>query len=337
MYRILILGLLLLFACGGKKDIDKLNFLKKGNLAYTTGNLTEAIRFYDEALAKDSAFVDAWNNKGLALMKQEDYDGAIFCFNQAINYKPDYGEALLNNARANLAVKQYFAALDNLGQLAKVWPDTSLLPFTEGLIYAGMGKPEEALAAFYHSLTLDSTNAETLVNIANVYYHQRQADSAILFIRQALKLAADQPHAYNVLAMVYAGLGQYDEALQAIDMAVSFAKNDAYFNNNKGYILLQMQRLPEAEEYIIRSMKMDPYNPWVYRNLGLLRYQQQNYADAVRLLGKAMTMDATVDHIRYDLALAYAAAGDPAKACAILNQAVSRDEKEEALAREVCR
>ena len=39
------------------------------NLPYENNEFAEAISFYDEALIKDSTFVDAWNNRGLALMK----------------------------------------------------------------------------------------------------------------------------------------------------------------------------------------------------------------------------------------------------------------------------
>ena len=115
------MGLLVLVSCSDKRDIDKLNFLKKGNQAYESNSLNEAIRFYDEAIAKDSAFVDAWNNKGLAQMQQAKYDEAIYSFDRAVEYKPDYGEALLNNAHANLAVHQHFAALEQLAQLEKIF------------------------------------------------------------------------------------------------------------------------------------------------------------------------------------------------------------------------
>ena len=70
MYRILLLGPIILISCNSKIDADKLKFLKRGNQAYENNSLKDAIRFYNDALAKDSLYVDAWNNKGLVLMKQ---------------------------------------------------------------------------------------------------------------------------------------------------------------------------------------------------------------------------------------------------------------------------
>jgi tetratricopeptide (TPR) repeat protein len=320
MYRIFLISALLvnLYSCGSKTDADKLRFLEKGNSAFGNNDMSEAIRFYEEALAKDSSFVDAWNNKGLALMRQTNYDEAIYCFNQALHYKPDYAEALLNNARANLAVHQYFAAFDLLDELSAIWPDTSIIYFTKGLIHADMAEPRQALADFRHALSLDSLNAEVWVNIANIYYHQQLPDSAILNIKKALILEPGQPQAYNILAMVYAYQEQYKDALKAINTAISFNRHDAYFVNNKGFILLKMDSLEQAEENIIQSMKMDPYNGWVYRNLGLLRYARGNITEASRLLEKAMKIDDKIDHIYPDLARTYSDMGDIDKACALL-------------------
>ncbi|RLD24834.1 MAG: hypothetical protein DRI71_01385 [Bacteroidetes bacterium] len=331
----IFLSLVVLVSCSDKRDIDKLNFLKKGNQAYENNNLNEAIRFYDEAIAKDSAFVDAWNNKGLAQMQQAKYDDAIYSFDRAIEYKPDYGEALLNNAQANLAVHQHFAALDQLAQLENIWSDKSLLHFTAGLIHSEMGEDSIALADFLKAKELDSSNAEILVNIANIYYHQHQSDNAIKYLQDAIKIDANQSQAYNILAMVYAFQEQYEDALTAVNTAISLDKHDAFFVNNKGYVLLQLEELVEAEENIIQSMKMDPYNGWVYRNLGLLRYAQENYSEAVRLLEKAMEIDNSIDGLYIDLAKSYQQTGDKNKVCEVL--AASPENKQVAmLLQELC-
>ncbi len=327
--------LIVVIGCGRRNDADKLRFLEKGNKAYTNNDLSEAIRFYEEALIKDSTFVDAWNNKGLALTKQAKFDDAIYCFNQALFYKPNYGEALLNNARANLEVHQHFAALEDLSELNKLWPDTSIVYFTKGLIHADMGEEEIALLDFRKAFIKDRTNAETMVNIANIYYHMQKPDSSVIYLQKALKLDAKQPQAYNILAMVYAYKAEYDDALMYITTAISYDNDDAYFINNKGFILLKLMRLEEAEEDIIQSMKMDPYNGWVYRNLGLVRYAQGNLSEAVRLIDKALSMDNSIDNIYHDLAVVYKELGELDKACDLLLTA-PQNEEIVSLTKELC-
>ena len=317
---LLIISLILLYACGNKADSDKLNFLKKGNLAFEEGNSKEALRFYDEALMIDSTFVDAWNNRGLAEMNLALFDEAIYSFNQAIRYKPEYATAYLNYVKANLAVKQYYAALEGIDQLEKYWADSSINHFTRGLVYHDMGNDEEAMKSFQRTWSLDSTNSETLVNMANIYYHNTNYVSAIDLVKEALAMNANNPSAYNILAMCYVGIDALPEALQAINTAYTLDKNDAYILNNLGYINYQIGKYTEAEEHLISSMKMDPYNAWLYRNLGLLRWQQGELGEAERYLSKAFQMEPELDNLLNDYIEILKTNGNTAKICDQLSE-----------------
>lgn len=316
-------------SCSSKTDVDKLNFLKRGNMAYEDNDPGQAIRFYNEALAKDSTFVDAWNNRGLAEMKLGLFDEAIFSFNMAIARKPDYAEAFLNAAQANLAVHQHYAALDQLVALEKIWPDTSIIYFTRGLIYHDMKEDDEALESFEEARKRNKDNAEILVNMANINYHNMRSEEAIALIRESLVIDAAQPQAYNILAMTYADMGEFTEALIAINQAGSLDDQDAYIVNNKGYILFKMGRIDECESYFIQSMKLDPYNGWVYRNIGLLRFEQGDYAEAVRMFEKAVGFDSSIKDIYLELAKAWYKHGDSSKACDYLDQVENSAKKAE--------
>lgn len=322
-----------LFGCGSKSDADKLNFLQRGNEAFDISDFNNALRFYNEAINADSSFVDAWNNKGLTLMKLQRFDEAIYCFNKATTIKPEYGEALLNSARANLEVHQHFAALEQLELLARLWPDTSLIPFTTGLIYADMGKNTESIAEFKTALVKDSTNVESLINMANLYYQENELDTAIFCVERAMMIDANHPEAYNVLAMVYVEQEFYNDAYQTIKVAEAMGE-DPYVLNNKSFILYKLDRLDEAQENAEQSMKMDPYNAWVYRNLGLIKEAKGSSDDAIRLLEKAYEMDNSIKDIHIDLARVYYQANRVKEACKILED--SRGEEALELKRKWC-
>lgn len=332
---LLFMLLLVMIGCGSKSDSDKLNFLKRGNAAYESGEIHDALRYFNEALSVDSTFVDAWNNKGLTLMQMQRFDEAIYCFDQAISYKPEYAEAFLNNARAHLEVHQHYAAMEQLEGLGAIWPDTSLLPFTAGLIYADMDRKSEAIQAFWIANERDTTNVETFINLANLYYQTDELDTAKYCIERAIMLDANKPEAYNVLAMIYVEQEFFDDALQTIEIAEAMNK-DAYVLNNKGFILYKLNRLEDAEEVVVRSMKMDPYNAWVYRNLGLIKEANGLMPDALRLLEKAYSMDRSIDNIFIDLARVYYKSDQHDQACQMLAEA-KPDEEVEKLKKEWCK
>ena len=313
--------LLLTFAisCSNKDNVDKLNFLKRGNMAYQEQNYAAAIRYYDEALAIDSAFVDALNNRGLAEMAQGLNDEAIYSFNTAIQLKPDYAEAQLNYIKANLAVGQYYASLDGLESLAKLWPDSSIIFFTRGLVYHEMKEDDKAMSSFKEALALDPTNIEITVNIANIEYHNKNYEKAIELLKTAIAKDANNAQSYNVLAMCYAGMNDYETAAGIIATAVSLDREDAYILNNQGFIALRLNNQAEAEKLFIQSMKRDPYNGWVYRNLGLLRLAEGNEAEAERMLSRAYTIDPAIDGLQQVYLNLLIKRENFPKACEIIN------------------
>lgn len=54
-----------------------------GNKCSDLERLEQAIKHFDEAIDKDRNNVEAWNNKGIALIELEEFDEAIKCANKA--------------------------------------------------------------------------------------------------------------------------------------------------------------------------------------------------------------------------------------------------------------
>jgi tetratricopeptide (TPR) repeat protein len=74
------------------------------------GNLKkykEAIECYDKAIEIDPKYVNAWFNKGLSLDNLKKYKEAIECYDKAIEIDPNFIEPYLNKANALLYLKYY--------------------------------------------------------------------------------------------------------------------------------------------------------------------------------------------------------------------------------------
>ena len=298
---------LVLFQFSGcsKDDADKMRFLNKGNQAFTSGNSAQALKYYDEALVIDSAFVDVWFNKGLVFAAQASYDEAIYAFSQAIQYKPTYYQPYLSRSNAHLAVKQYYGALEDARVLQVVWSDSANVDFLTGLIYTELKQYDSALHFFHEAGKKDPSNSEIQVNMGNVYYHMNMPDSALVYLKTNTLSTQEKAVAYNTLALISMQQEQYERSLSYIDSALTISPGNPYFLNNKGLGLLKAGGLDESEKYLNLSMRADPYNAWVYRNKGLLYLEKKEGAMAVRMLLKAYGMDDELEGIHYHLAKAY--------------------------------
>ena len=310
-------------SCGSKDDADKFRFLQKGNLAYGNRNTEQALTFYEEALAIDSAYVDAWYNTGLVYTGMEHYDEAIFAYTKAIDHKPSYFQALLSRADAHYMVKQYYAALSDLNYLHNQWPDSIKVDFLSGLVYNELKQYDSAAYYFLSGLRKDSNNMEIIVNLGNIFYHQNQFDSSRYYLNQNFIDDKQQAVAFNTLSLIALKEQNIGEAEQMIDAALKLSPDDAYYLNNKGLISLLQGEVNMADSLINMSMRINPYNAWVYRNKGLVFYDKRDYSQAVRLLDKAFEMDDSIDNIHIDLAKALIGNGQSELACDVLAKAQS--------------
>ena len=320
-YFLLALLTVILVACGSKDDADKFRFLQKGNEAYSKQDEAQAIQYYDEALVIDSAYVDAWYNKGLVYDRLADYDEAIHAYTQAIQYKPTFFQAYLARAGAHYAVKQYYGALEDIKLLSIEWVDSSKVDFLAGLVYTELQQFESAINAFSRAHQKDPENKEIEINLGNVFYHINQFDSARVYLEQHITNEDQQAIAYNTLSLIAVKEKRIEEAAAYVDSALAIMPGDAIYLNNKGFVLLQQLRIMEADSVLNRSMQANPYNAWVYRNKGLLYLEKRAYGQAVKFLEKALAMDETIDEIHLNLAQALLADNQAVRACEILAEA----------------
>lgn len=315
---VLLLLVVILGSCSGKTEHAKLTFLLKGNESFEEGNLDKAIYYYNEAIIADSTYVDAYLNNALVLEIKGQYYDAIEMYDAALLINPANEGALFKRANLYLDVDQYYRALDDLEGLVVSWKDSSVLYFTKGLVNTKLKKYAIAIDNFKLSLNLEPDQAQALINIGNVFYHNEELDSAEHYLLQGLELDASEANGYNTLSLVAIKRGNYLEAADLLNSALKIDTNNAWYLNNKGYAMLKLDKLDSAEYLINTSLKTDPYNAWVYRNKGLLELRKGNLPKAIKMLAKAYKMDKTIDNLAIDLAEAYLKNGDASKACEIL-------------------
>ena len=86
----------------------RINLLfKLGNLSLAANYLDIAVGAYDQAVEIEPNFYEAWNNRGIALLKLERYEAAIGSYNRAVKIKPDYHDAWNNRGNALGRLERY--------------------------------------------------------------------------------------------------------------------------------------------------------------------------------------------------------------------------------------
>jgi len=108
------------------------------------GDLSAALRHYDRALALDSGFLGALQNRGFVLTRLGRLDEAIESNRRFVDARPQSVEAHYNLAESCLAARRYDDAISAARRALALDPGHSLSRLDLGLALAASGRLEEA-------------------------------------------------------------------------------------------------------------------------------------------------------------------------------------------------
>ncbi|MDQ6788986.1 MAG: tetratricopeptide repeat protein [Acidobacteriota bacterium] len=163
-----------------------------------------AVSLLDEAIKIYPNFAAAYYEEGLVFLKQNDLDKALESFSKAIQAKPDYLDAKLNYAFTLLSMKDFKDAGMVLQDVIKQKSDSPMAYSYLGIALIGIGKTNEAEAAFKKSLSLPNGEnlAPTHRYLGGIYMQKKQNKEAIAELKKYLDLLPKAPDADKIKTMI---------------------------------------------------------------------------------------------------------------------------------------
>ena len=142
----------------------------------TAGQFQEAADEYQKALAVDPKNVDAMTNLGVTYYSLERFDDAIAQYLQAIELAPNDGDIHSNLAAAHVqkyeltgSQAQLDKALEEYEKAVELKPDLAEAHFGLGVVYALVGRKQDAIQAFERFQELDKGNSPQATENAKQY------------------------------------------------------------------------------------------------------------------------------------------------------------------------
>jgi len=173
-----------------KKDKDEKlaeAYDHRGAAYRSQGDLTAAIKDYDQAIKLNSKFAQAYNNRGVAYDHKGEFDRAIADFDQSIKLKST-ALAHFNRGNAYLGKSQYDHAIDDYNQAIKLKPDLAQAFDNRCWARAVVGMLKQALLDCNEALRLLPNNATTLESRAFIFLKMTNFDAAVSGYDAALAL-----------------------------------------------------------------------------------------------------------------------------------------------------
>jgi len=206
-----------------------LAYLNRGMDLLREGKYDGAVRELDQALAINWNLPIACFYRGWAYSLLGEYDRAIADYNAALRLKPDYQEALTNRGAAYDGKGEYDKAVADYDAALGINPNNHIALNNRGLAYQHRDKKGDyarAFADYDAALKIKPNHYEALYNRGYAHYNMRRYDQAITDYNAALKIKPDFSTALRDRGLAYHKSGKLNLALEDYNAAIKLSPND---------------------------------------------------------------------------------------------------------------
>jgi len=161
-------------------------------------------------------------NLGNVLFSEDDLDGALACFRQAVRLNATFADAFTNLAIVFARKKQHEEAEAAFAAAARLQPANPQLHLNMAICKLELRKPDDVVAAIARVERLvGQPDAHLLHEIGNLYRGLGRHLVAEEYYRRSLALKEDAPEVWFALGDVLSKADEHEKALQALERAQS--------------------------------------------------------------------------------------------------------------------
>ncbi len=263
-------------------------------------NVQAAIRFFEDALKKDSGFALAY--AGMA-------------------------DASLTMYRAN---KDQFWAQRALGAAQRARELNEKLPevhYSLGSVYIATGKNAEAVSELRTALDLAPNSDEGFRRLGQAYKALGKKDEAIQAYKKAIDINPYYWFNHNALGAAYLDFGENDLALAEFKRVTELESDNPIGWENTGNAYIRQGKWEECIPAFQKALALQPYYT-TYSNLGTAYFFLKRYPESVQMFEKAVELNANDATTTGNLADALRASGNSARAVPAYDKAIALAYKE---------
>jgi tetratricopeptide (TPR) repeat protein len=228
-------------------------------------------------------------------------------------------------AQRYLSLNEFGAAETELKRSISLKPSASA--YREwGRVLAAMGREQEALAAFDHSLQLEPQMWQTLRLRALLHLSREQYPAATRDFQRALELNSQEPSLYLEAGRAFLAGRMEEEAVRALNAYVRLRPRDAEGFAVLGSAHMEFGRMDAAEDALQKALTLDARNTLAHRALARVytkrAHRRGNLGQALSHLKTAAELEPLDGEVHWQIGQTLLQLGKPQEAVAPLREAV---------------
>ncbi|MBP7654687.1 tetratricopeptide repeat protein [Candidatus Dependentiae bacterium] len=261
-------------------------------------NIKEANRIFDKFLLIGMNETDNIKKRdmfiteaGLYFAKKQKFDIAVSAFeNLFINY-PDNINIMYLLSKLYFYNQNYDSSLFLCSNIIAMNPKMPEPYIFSGYIYENKFAYKKSIESFKTALTLRPEISEIWIMTANVYFKNKDIDSAIILLENGMKNypVINDPDVFNYIANLYSIKNNVDKVFEYFEKIIINYPNhaDPHIYNYVGYSYLEKNvNFDSAFIYISKAVKSKPDNPFYTDSLAWYYFLVKKYEKSLEIIKK---------------------------------------------------
>src|SRR5581483_1226741 len=237
---------------------NPLGYVQMGNVKLVEKQYTEAQKWYQQGLDRDSSSTDALSGLMNSYLAQKQVDRAV--------------------AAAN-------------AQIAKVPNSSNFYDLLGTALFNNKKDLAGAEAAFKKAAELDKNNSDALLKLGQVQVARGSADDAIATYKRSLQDNPREPSFYILIGELYESKQDWENAKQAYQKALELKPDNPLASNNLAYVMLETGGNVDVALSLAQTARRGmPNSPNAADTLGWVYYQKGAYRSAIDLFQESLKL-----------------------------------------------
>jgi tetratricopeptide (TPR) repeat protein len=200
-------------------------------------------------------------------------------------------------------------AIAHYQKALEISPDYAETHNNLGVALAGSGQVDSAMAHYQKALEIEPNSAEIHNNLGNALAGRGQLDLAIAHYQKALEIKPDYADAHYNLGNALAGRGQVDSAIAHYQKALEIKPDYAQAHNNLGNALTGRGQVDSAIAHYQKALEIKPGYAQAHYNFGRALSEKGRFDEATAHFQRAVQLKPDDAQAHYNLAVALAGRG----------------------------
>jgi tetratricopeptide (TPR) repeat protein len=166
----------------------------------------------ERANPEDNPEWTRWNNLGIALLDQFQYQESVQAFSHVVKLRPEYADGYINVGLTDIMWEKFDSARMAIHKALSLDPDSARALYYDGLLQRRAGNTEQESADFSKVVKMFPESRDARRELGIFYYRQDDYPAAIEQFEALQKIDPDDLAAHYNLSILYRRTGRPDEA-----------------------------------------------------------------------------------------------------------------------------